>query len=110
MGGDGDGSMPTAVLKGFCPGRSALVGALRGDRYSAEWSFVYDSAAALGTLLGRRPLQRWEVLISPLKMSPDLTGVQSRHLHFMSVLLLPTITHESTDLGLRRTCDWDKKG
>lgn len=63
-----------------------------------------------GALLRRRPLQRWEVLISPLKMSPDLTGVQSRHLHCKSVLLLPTITHESTDLGLRRIRHWDEKG
>lgn len=98
MGGNGDGSMPSAALKGFCPGRSALIGALRGDRYSAEWSFVVQ------------PLQRCEVLISPLKMPPDLTVVQSRYLHFKSVLLLPTITHESTGLGLRRMWEWDEKG
>ena len=57
-----------------------------------------------------QPLQRWEMLISPLKMSPVLTRVQSRHLHCKSVLLLPTITHESTGLGLRRIWDWDEKG
>jgi len=88
----------TNVVKGCCPGRSALVGALRGGRYSAEWSFVVQS------------LQRWEVLIFPLKMFPDLTGVQSRHLHCKSVLLLPTITHGSTSLDLRCIWDYDEKG